>query len=70
MAERREKSTPPGPAPELAAAMAETRIYRELLEEVLGTFGKQAWTDGMYASVSERAYRKWLERAGMKEVRR
>lgn len=57
----------PGPAPELAAAMAEARIHRDLLAEVLGTFGEQAWTDGMYSSVSRRTYRKWLERAGIKE---
>ena len=56
-----------GHAPELAAAMAETRIYRELLAEVLGTFGRQTWTDGMYSSVSRRTWRKWLERAGIKE---
>lgn len=66
MTDRSEKTTQPRPAPGLAAAMAETRVYRELLEEVLGTFGKQAWTDGMYSSVSERTWRKWLERAGMK----
>lgn len=61
------ETAPPGPAPELAAAMTETQAYRDLLAEVLGTFGEQAWTDGMYSSVSRRTWRKWLERAGIKE---
>jgi hypothetical protein len=59
--------TEPRPAPELAAAMAETRIYRELLEEVLATFEKGTTGDGgWYSRVESRQIRKWRERAGIR----
>lgn len=58
----------PGPAPELAAAMRETRAYRDLLAEVLRTFGEPAaWPMRRVSRVTRMKYRKWLERAGMKE---
>lgn len=53
----------PKPAPELAAAMAETRKLRELLAEVLATFGQPGkpgtvrWTAKQVAA--------WRERAGL-----
>lgn len=61
------ESTPPAPAPELAAAMAETRIYRDLLAEVLKTFEEDTYWSGMWtARVPGPQMRKWRERAGIR----
>lgn len=59
----------PGPAPELAAAMAETRIYRELLAEVLLQFEDPHRTGWWQARVRAGVLRKWQERAGFKAAR-
>jgi hypothetical protein len=57
---------PPRPAPELAAAMAETRAYRDLLAEVLATFEKDSFGSGTWiARVRAIHFRKWRERAGI-----
>jgi len=63
--------TAPENSPELAAAMAETRIYRELLTEVLATFEKGSFGDGRwYSRVESRTIRRWRERAGIKDGQR
>ena len=52
------------PAPELAAAMAETRELRELLEEILRTYGDSSG-DGWRSRVGQVKYRQWRLRAGL-----
>ncbi|HZR50160.1 MAG TPA: hypothetical protein VFB06_11630 [Streptosporangiaceae bacterium] len=58
----------PGPAPELAAAMAETRIYRDLLAEVLRQFEDDPYRSGLWiARVPAHQVRKWRELSGIRE---
>lgn len=56
----------PKPAPELAAAMAETRELRELLVEILRTFGDSSG-DGWRSRVGQVKYRQWRKLAGLPE---
>lgn len=51
-------------SPELGAAMAETRMMRELLTEVLRTFGDSSG-DGWRSRVGQVKYRQWRKRAGL-----
>jgi len=53
----------PQPAPELAAAMAETRQLRELVSEIIGEFSPTG--SGLYARVGQVQIGKWCKRAGM-----
>lgn len=53
----------PQPAPELAAAMAETRGLRELVTDMLTTF--TATGSGHAARVGQVQIAKWRERAGL-----
>lgn len=50
-------------APELAASMAETRLLRELLDEVLGHFTPTG--SGHAARVGQVQIAKWRKRAGL-----
>ena len=51
-------------APELAAAMAESRELRALVAEILGVFGPSG--SGHTARVGQVQIAKWRERAGLK----
>ena len=51
-------------APEPAAAMAETTKIRELVQDILGTFGSPSG-DGYRARVGAMQIRKWRDRAGL-----
>lgn len=53
----------PQPAPELTAAMAETRELRELLAEVIDSFVKTS--DGYRARVGQVQIAKWHKRGGL-----
>jgi hypothetical protein len=57
-----------GPAPELVAAMAETRIYRDLFTEVLRSFEDPQHSGWWHARVRESVLRKWHERAGISRL--
>jgi len=54
----------PQPARELAAAMAETRHYRELVNDILRTFKAAHHGDSYRSDVGKRTFAKWREAAG------
>jgi hypothetical protein len=58
---------PPQAAPELAAAMAETRDLRALAAEILGSFSPTG--GGMSSRVGQVQIAKWARRAGLESAR-